>query len=507
MEPPPLAKYLTRKSKKHFFSGGSSRQDPEVVDLTPSGSSASTLHNRKRNKVVPSEIIEIDGDEDLPDFEIIGDSSSGKNTKATMGYDRNWLKPQMKLQDALANNLMGSDIDLRLGNGAPMYPLNAFVPEPLGLSYPSKLKSGFMDMNDIYNIGAQFDTMDLPPWVEAPIPWLQNPSCPMPVASSSTVLRQTNSSKLREGSEGEVERKFRSFKQFDTVNDYSDHHYTGSSRVSFLGNSLMKKASLDWSKKIQQEWKILEKDLPESIFVRVYEERMDLLRAVIIGATGTPYHDGLFFFDIFFPSNYPAQPPLVYYYSGGLRLNPNLYACGKVCLSLLNTWTGSKSEQWTPGKSTMLQVLVSIQALVLNAKPYFNEPGYANLAGRPDGEKSSLAYNEDTFLLSCKTMLYTLKKPPKHFEDFVVGHFRKHAHSILVACKAYMDGAQVGCLVGGGVQDVDEGDKSCSSKFKSSLGVLFPMLVTAFTDNGADCRQFLNLAKANNADTSLKLRL
>ena len=46
------------------------------------------------------------------------------------------------------------------------------------------------------------------------------------------------------------------------------------------------------------------------IFVRAYESRMDLLRAVIIGADGTPYHDGLFFFDIFFPDTYPSVPPV-----------------------------------------------------------------------------------------------------------------------------------------------------------------------------------------------------
>ena len=104
---------------------------------------------------------------------------------------------------------------------------------------------------------------------------------------------------------------------------------------------------------------------------------------------------------------------MVNYRAGGLRLNPNLYACGKVCLSLLNTWTGSGCEKWNPSNSTMLQVLVSIQALVLNAKPYFNEPGYAMQANTAHGEKKSLTYNEDTFLLSCRTMLYSLRNPPK----------------------------------------------------------------------------------------------
>lgn len=104
---------------------------------------------------------------------------------------------------------------------------------------------------------------------------------------------------------------------------------------------------------------------------------------------------------------------LVNYRSGGLHLNPNLYVCRKVCLSLLNTWSGSEDEMWDPDNSTMLQVLVSIQALVLNAKPYFNEPGYAGTTNTPHGEKQSLSYNEDTFLLSCRTMLYSLRNPPK----------------------------------------------------------------------------------------------
>lgn len=50
--------------------------------------------------------------------------------------------------------------------------------------------------------------------------------------------------------------------------------------------------------------------LIETIYVRVYEERMDLLRAVMVGPSGTPYHDGLFFFDICFPPNYPHSPPV-----------------------------------------------------------------------------------------------------------------------------------------------------------------------------------------------------
>jgi len=85
-----------------------------------------------------------------------------------------------------------------------------------------------------------------------------------------------------------------------------------------------------WLKQIQHEWKVLENDLPDTIYVRVYEDRMDLLRAVIFGPAGTPYHDGLFFFDVQFPYEYPDIPPQVTYRSRGLQINPNLYACGRV---------------------------------------------------------------------------------------------------------------------------------------------------------------------------------
>lgn len=44
----------------------------------------------------------------------------------------------------------------------------------------------------------------------------------------------------------------------------------------------------------------------------------------------------------------------------------------KVCLSLLGTWQG---PGWIAGQSTLLQVLISIQSLILCEEPYLNEPG------------------------------------------------------------------------------------------------------------------------------------
>lgn len=65
--------------------------------------------------------------------------------------------------------------------------------------------------------------------------------------------------------------------------------------------------------------------LTDGIYVRVYEDRMDLLRSVIVGAYGTPYQDGLFFFDFHLPPEYPDVPPvrkkLILLFPNLLRLN------------------------------------------------------------------------------------------------------------------------------------------------------------------------------------------
>ncbi|KAF7028924.1 hypothetical protein CFC21_040772 [Triticum aestivum] len=267
----------------------------------------------------------------------------------------------------------------------------------------------------------------------------------------------SNISSMIKAADGSENEDHKLFNQFDVVQDYSDHHYAKTSPG---------KMSKDWTKTIQNEWKLLQRDLPGSIYVRVYEDRIDLLRAAIVGPSGTPYHDGLFFFDVRFPPEYPRCPPKVYYHSGGLRLNPNLYESGKVCLSLLNTWWGSGCEKWSKSNSTMLQVLISIQGLVLNDKPYFNEPGYKNTVNTPLGEKHSMAYNQTAFVLSCKTMLYSLRKPPKHFETLVVHHFHEREHAILDACSAYASGIIVGSSVRDGAKYACD---KCFAGFKKSL--------------------------------------
>ncbi|XBI15743.1 hypothetical protein VPH35_058111 [Triticum aestivum] len=138
------------------------------------------------------------------------------------------------------------------------------------------------------------------------------------------------------------------FPRFDVLQiSPLDHHYLDTTDQGASG-------AKSWAKAMQKEWKILKNDLPETIYVRAFEDRMDLLRVVMVGASGTPYHDGLFFFDLQLPPSYPDAPPQVYYHSFGLRLNPNLYESGTVCLSLLNTFGGEGTEVWSSTESSLL---------------------------------------------------------------------------------------------------------------------------------------------------------
>ncbi|KAK6930293.1 Ubiquitin-conjugating enzyme E2 [Dillenia turbinata] len=284
------------------------------------------------------------------------------------------------------------------------------------------------------------------------------------------------------------------FKKFDVVTDFSDHFYSNKGKSGKERECGIKLTS-NVAKRIMQEWKILEKNLPEEIFVRVYEERLDLMRAVIIGAPGTPYHDGLYFFDIKFPSSFPKNPPKVYYHSHGLRINPNLYSTGYVCLSLLNTWNGKSIEKWNPSESTILQVLVSIQALVLNERPFFNEPGT-----KPGWltELPARSYNDDVFILSCRTMIYLIKKPPRNFEALVIGHFQERAHFILSACMAYRDGCvRVGYYEHYGASPF--ATVEISKNLKKYLDKIFDDLVKAFAGIGAYLGTFATVQSLSNS--------
>lgn len=118
---------------------------------------------------------------------------------------------------------------------------------------------------------------------------------------------------------------------------------------------------------------IIKQPLTEQGIYYIHDDT-DMMKgyAMIVGPSDTPYFGGFYFFEFTYPADYPHSPPKVKYCTNGnnIRFNPNLYCCGKVCISLLNTWRG---EQWTSCQ-TISTVLLTLCTL-LCSDPLLNEPG------------------------------------------------------------------------------------------------------------------------------------
>jgi len=182
-----------------------------------------------------------------------------------------------------------------------------------------------------------------------------------------------------------------------------------------------------WIQRVVKEWDILKKSLPNGIFLRCYESRIDIIKLLMIGTTGTPYCDLIFGFDIMATSDYPSIPPLIRHLSFiPEKMHPNLLENGSLCLSLLGTWSGKGSENWDPARSNILQLIVSIQGLLLGTpEPYYLEAGYEKQRGTAHGARSSRLYNESAYLLTIQSMIIAQNLPHEYkiFEPIIKMHY------------------------------------------------------------------------------------
>jgi ubiquitin-conjugating enzyme E2 Z len=112
----------------------------------------------------------------------------------------------------------------------------------------------------------------------------------------------------------------------------------------------------------------------DGTFAKYSDTNIKEAYAMIIGPDDTPYEGGFFFFKINFNDDYPFNPPKAKYLTQGnnIRFNPNLYTNGKVCLSILGTWSG---PSWS-ALYNLKTILTSLRGQVLVENPLVNEPGY-----------------------------------------------------------------------------------------------------------------------------------
>ncbi len=179
------------------------------------------------------------------------------------------------------------------------------------------------------------------------------------------------------------------------------------------------------TKRIHAEIGALEDTLKDvDCYVCISESNIQYWKMLMIPDYDTPYGGGYFEFDMFIPAGYPHAPPKVKFLTTGggtVRFNPNLYNCGKVCLSILNTWS---TNQWMPSSSTISQVLLSIFSMIFVEHPYTNEPAYYEALETDNGRMQSKKYN-DKVLVNCARVAITgqLTNTSTPFVDIIKSHW------------------------------------------------------------------------------------
>jgi ubiquitin-conjugating enzyme E2 O len=198
-------------------------------------------------------------------------------------------------------------------------------------------------------------------------------------------------------------------------------------------------------RRIQSEWKSLKKNLMPDVLVKVNEGQPNQLKFAIIGALHTPYYQSFLPFDVLLPPNYPQGPPVTRFHARGVRLNPNLYDNGYVCLSLLGTWEGhAECERWNAATSNLQQVMMSAQAIILCREPWYNEAGYEAYFGTEKGVRESRIYNESIALLRLHHMVMLGQQPPADWVFEFRAHYTRVVPLMLERFRRYLAEARTG---------------------------------------------------------------
>lgn len=112
----------------------------------------------------------------------------------------------------------------------------------------------------------------------------------------------------------------------------------------------------------------------DGIYIAFHPTNLTEAAIMIMGPSDTPYKHACLIFDYTYTDLYPSEPPKVNFRSETrlLRLHPNIYAEGKVCLSILGTW--AIGDGWSPAMN-ITSIAQLIRSLLME-KALQNEPGY-----------------------------------------------------------------------------------------------------------------------------------
>lgn len=129
------------------------------------------------------------------------------------------------------------------------------------------------------------------------------------------------------------------------------------------------------ARRLQKEMiQLQDKTLKDTgIYYFVEGDTMTKATAFMFGPKDTPYEYCPLEYTFSISDDYPFSPPKVLYRTndGSTRFHPNFYVDGKVCLSILGTYSGPK---WASSMN-ISTVLVSIYSLMTD-NPLTHEPCY-----------------------------------------------------------------------------------------------------------------------------------
>ncbi|CAL9777605.1 unnamed protein product [Musa acuminata subsp. burmannicoides] len=147
---------------------------------------------------------------------------------------------------------------------------------------------------------------------------------------------------------------------------------------------------------------------------------------------------------------------------------------------------GTGTEVWNPESSTVLQALLSLQALVLNEKPYFNEAGFDEEIGKVDGDRNSItrmvSYSHAN---QCYTYYASHLSILRHSSRSIL-----HKGHIIFSMSARLIWKVHRLVTLTSMEGLPA--KLVPLDSKSRLENFFPELISGFNQNGTDCSQFLN---------------
>jgi len=140
------------------------------------------------------------------------------------------------------------------------------------------------------------------------------------------------------------------------------------------------------NRRLQKDITTMLSDEMKSLGIYYIVDEADIRRGLglIFGPEKTRYADCPLFFSVQFPTDYPISSPIVRILTsdGKTRFHPNLYIDGKVCLSILGTYTG---PSWLSSMN-IGSVFKSIVSLLDN-NPITNEPGWeSHTESHPDAK-------------------------------------------------------------------------------------------------------------------------